>query len=102
MDVVRLMNLCKISRLNRMQVDQLCLYNKKQRSLSIAEIILISTFLFLDNTLLSIPISVISIGCLSLILYERLTIKKKIISLINRDSPIVCECRLKNTADVFN
>jgi len=96
MDVVRLMNLCKIARLNRMQLDQLCLYNKKQRNLLITEIILIITFLFLDNSLLSIPISVISIGCLSLILYERLTIKKKIIFLINRDSPIVCECRLKN------
>lgn len=96
MDVVRLMNLCKISRLNRMQLDQVCLYNKKQRNLLITEIILIITFAFLGNSLLSIPISVISIGCLSLILYERLTIKKKIISLVNRDSPIVCECRLKN------
>ncbi len=102
MDVVRLMNLCKIARLNRMQLDQLCLYNKKQRNLLIIEIILIITFLLLDNSLLSIPVSVISIGCLSLILYERLTIKKKTISLINRDSPMVCECRLKDTADVFN
>lgn len=100
MDTVKLMHLCKISQLNRVQLDQLCFYNKKQRTLMVLEIILLSVFFIIGNSFISIPISVVSIGIFSLIVYERLTIKKKILSLLNIDSQVVCECRLRNVGHI--
>ncbi len=76
----KLMKICKVSKLNRTQLDEMRRYNKNQRNIFKAEIILATAIVVLKNNGLEIVLSC-AIGILLCIeLRNRLLLKKKILT----------------------